>query len=137
MLSLVYDRRNIRIYTLIVAIKILFKIRLPLFFILDIILLFERKYYRTVSRMKDYSKMDYFLIKNDVTSQALHSKEITADQERQLFRQNFTRDKKPYFALKHADSFIIVNRHLDKTSLVYAIRIRCELQLKFQDGVFR
>lgn len=81
--------------------------------------------------MKDYSKTDYFLVKNDVTSQALHSREIITDQGRQLFRQNFSRDKKPYFALKHADSFIIVIRHSDKTSLVYAIRIHCELQLKF------
>lgn len=80
--------------------------------------------------MKD-SKTDYFLVKNDVTSQALHSREIIADQKRQLFRQNFTRDKKSYFALNHADSFIIVIRHSDKTLLVYAIRIRCELELKF------
>lgn len=78
--------------------------------------------------MKDYSETDYFPVKNDVTSQALHSKEIIADQERQLFKQNFTRDKKPYFVLKHADSFIIVIRHSDKTSLVYDIRIHCELQ---------
>lgn len=112
------------------VIKILFKIRLSSFFISDIALYYRSKenitgllYYH----MKDYSKTDYFPVKNDVTLQALHSKEIITDQERQLFRQNFTRDKKPYFVLKHADSFIIVIRHSDKTLLVYGIRIHCEL----------